>query len=107
LLAGRETTLSVAGGLRTTRVLGGAAVGCRRRLISRKQANQGHQQGRTQAHPHDLASSLAHGPSIVEWSNELVRDEAKQETLLTKDKQKFLLYLPPLIFLARLCPLPT
>src|SRR5262249_53085881 len=69
LLAGREATLRVAGRLSTARVLGGAAMCRRRRLDRPKQADQGDQQGRAQAHPHDLASSLALSPTVCDISN--------------------------------------
>ena len=59
LLTRREAALGVATGLVGAGVLGGTAVACGRILDSPEQADQHSQQRRSQAHPHDFASSSA------------------------------------------------
>src|SRR5439155_24389506 len=73
LLTRAETGLCVATGLRTAGVLGGAQEGGLRRR-GPVQGHDGSRQRRTQAHPHDLASSnpAPEGPlvgtSTVPWA---------------------------------------
>jgi hypothetical protein len=62
LLARGEAALGIAARLRTAGVLGRTAVRCSRWLDSPEQADQRSQQRRSQAHPHDFASSK--GPTL-------------------------------------------
>src|SRR5262249_12964047 len=72
LLAGGVAALGVTTRLRTTVVFGGTAVRCRRRLDGPEQADQGRQQQRSQAHPHDfrlLISTRAQSDHVSIWGS--------------------------------------
>jgi hypothetical protein len=58
LLAGAEAALGIATRIATAGVLVGAAVGCSRRPDCPEKADHRDQQRHSQAHPHDLASSI-------------------------------------------------
>jgi hypothetical protein len=68
LLTSSEAALGIAARVRTAGVLGGAAIRRGRVLDSPEQADHRSQQRHSQAHPHDLASSSAYGPVVVNSS---------------------------------------